>query len=189
MGIAVPFYNVVGVILLTFAKHENHEVIRAIDIGKKILVDILKNPLIWGCIIGGLLKQLTLEKGHFLLQTLDLMSSYSIPLSLICLGIQLNTDIDRNRLKQVLFPCILKLIISPLIGFLILYYFVTPLDIEFVLPILVLLGCPAAVASYVMATEMKADPQYAADIVLATTLFSMPTFFVLLSILKLYHFW
>ena len=115
---------------------------------------------------------LKVNKSNFILKNIDLIGSISLPLSLICLGIQMNTAITWQRLKQVFFPTFLKLILCPLAGLLVLHMVYEVPDKNLILAVMILLGCPSAVASYVMAVEMKADHEFAADMVLSTTLLS-----------------
>lgn len=183
MGMTVPFYNVIGVIFLTLGTKQT-ESVSFKGIFVQILLSILKNPLIGGCLIGGILFYFKIEKDNFLIVNLDLLGSIALPLSLICMGIQMNTVITWQRLKQVMFPTVLKLVFCPLFGYLFLCLFYSNPDKNVILAILVLLGCPSAVASYVMAVEMKADFEYAADMVLSTTLLS---FFSMSGILLIYQ--
>lgn len=171
MGMTVPFYNVIGVIFLTLGKRRE-ESLKLGGVLKQIFMSIIKNPLIWGCLAGGMLYFFEVDKSNFILKNIDLIGSISLPLSLICLGIQMNTAITWQRLKQVFFPTFLKLVLCPLAGLLVLHLVYDMPDQNLILAVMILLGCPSAVASYVMAVEMKADHEFAADMVLSTTLLS-----------------
>ena len=181
MGLTIPIYNIIGVVFLTLGKKRT-EAISVKSVLIQIGWSILKNPLIWGCLIGGILYLIKINKTTFLIKNLESIGYISIPLSLICMGIQMNKAINWQRLKQVMFPTILKLIACPAFGLLFLHLFYANPDQNMVLSVLVLLGCPSAVASYVMAVEMNADPEFAADMVLSTTLLS---FFTISGILLL----
>jgi predicted permease len=184
MGLTIPIYNVLGVVFLTLGKSHQNKVSRKVFI-KQILGSIAKNPLIIGCLIGALLYTLKINKTNFIFKNLELLGAISLSLPLICLGVQMNTTINWVRLKQVFLPTFLKLILCPLLGVCFLYLFYPEPDPNIILAVSVLLGCPSAVASYVMAVEMNADHEFAADTVLATTLFS---FFSMTSVLVFVQF-
>lgn len=185
MGMTIPIYNILGVIFLTLGK--NNEDVKLSKIIKDILISIVKNPLIIGCIVGGILYTTKLNSGNYVIKNLDYIGSISIHLSLICLGVQMNINITRARIKRVIFPVLIKLFFYPAIGVLLLFFLQGNPEPSSILAIVVLLGCPSAVASYVMAVEMKADHEFAGDLVLATTLFSFFSLFILLTMYFFYY--
>lgn len=184
MGLTIPIYNILGVVFLSLGKNSTENVSFKLFI-RKILGSIIKNPLIIGCLIGGTLYFFKISKTNYIIKNLELLGAISLSLPLICLGVQMNSSITWVRIKQVFFPTLLKLVICPLFGFGFLYLLNPPPNAETVLVVLILLGCPSAVASYVMAVEMNADHEFAADTVLATTLFS---FFSMTAILVFIQF-
>lgn len=184
MGLTIPVYNVIGVVFLTLGKERTDEFSFKF-IFQQIVWSVLKNPLIGGCILGGIFYFIKINPKNFMMINLELIGSISLPLSLICMGIQTNTAISWERMKRVIFPAFSKLILCPAIGILFLYLFYTDPSPEIILSLLILLGCPSAVASYVMAVEMDVEPELAGDIVLASTFFS---FFTFTGILLTYQF-
>jgi len=184
MGLTIPIYNILGVVFLSLGKNS----IEKLSFKKfmhQVITSIAKNPLIIGCMIGIALYFIKLNKTHFIIKNLELLGNISLSLPLICLGVQMNSSISWQRIKQVFLPTFLKLILCPLLGLAFLYLFYSQPSSELILVVLILLGCPSAVASYVMAVEMNADHEFAADTVLATTLFS---FFSMTAILVFIQF-
>ncbi|PCJ63302.1 MAG: hypothetical protein COA79_00410 [Planctomycetota bacterium] len=185
MGFIVPFYNILGVVLLVQGQENDKD---QNDLFKNSIIGILKNPLIWGCIVGGLLIPFNIPSQNVGMRSLDLLGSISLPLSLICIGLQLELNISYARIKKVFIPVVMKLLLSPLIGYLCLLILGFN-ELDDVTVVLILMGCPSAVATYVMALEMKVDYKYAADVVLCATLMSFITLPLILIFLRIYGYW
>jgi malate permease and related proteins len=103
--------------------------------------------------------------------TLRLLSGLSLPLALISLGGSLSfRGIGNYRLSTAL-AVFLKLLFLPLLGLLLLQASgISGLDFRVTV---LLLACPTAVVTYIMAVELGGDPALAASIVMISTLLSM----------------
>lgn len=185
MGLTIPFYNVMGVVFLTIGKKSNVRP-NFSETFMAMIISIMKNPLIIGCLCGAIFYEMQLKENNFLIKNMNLLGSVSLSLSLICLGVQMNLTLTKDRIERVVFPVFLKLFISPILGVLFLHLFVSSPSPDVILSVLVLVACPSAVASYVMAVEMDADHEFASDLVLASTLFS---FFSLSLFLTVFFMW
>jgi hypothetical protein len=103
--------------------------------------------------------------------TLRLLSGLSLPLALISLGGSLSFGgIGNYRLSTVL-AVFLKLIFLPLLGLILLQASgISGLDYRVTV---LLLACPTAVITYILAVELGGDPDLAASIVMSSTLLSL----------------
>ena len=153
---------------------------------KKVVKNILTNPLIVGSVIG----LVALITGVKLPVPIDSaikdIGKIATPLALIMLGATLDFDVVKSNLKELFIGVSGKLIFSPLI----------------VLTIAVMLGfrnvelsvliaafaSPTAVSSVPMAQEMDSDYELAGQLVMFSTVFSMFTVFMFIFVLKQFNF-
>ncbi|MBE5803180.1 MAG: AEC family transporter [Clostridiales bacterium] len=150
---------------------------------KALLKDIVTNPLIIACVLGGVLLLSGVKLPTALDKVCNDVGGITSPLSLIVLGASLHwKGVKDNRhlllwtviLKQGLIPVVM-LSLAVLLGF----------RHEELGVMLVLFGAPCAVSSYPMAEAMGGDGTLAASQVVLTTIFSMGTLFVLIYVGKL----
>lgn len=145
---------------------------------KALMKDIVTNPLIIACVLGGVMLLAGVKLPRFLDKVCTDVGSITSPLSLIVLGASLRWQgvKDNKRLlawvvllKQAMIPAVM-LTLAVLLGF----------RHEELGVMLVLFGAPCAVSSYPMAEAMGGDGPLAASQVVLTTIFSMGTLFVLI---------
>ena len=149
---------------------------------KKLLVNIVTNPLIIAVIFALPVLYLDIELPTFVERSLDYISGMTTSLSLICLGANFKLSSLKGRLGASLWATAMKLVIVPcatvavavLLGF----------RNEALGIVFVLFGAPAALSSYIMARNMKNDADLAAQILLFTTLMCVFTVFAGVFLLK-----
>lgn len=195
-AVTIPLFNVLAVIALTmFGKGEKKPSF------SHILLDIVKNPLIHGVMLGLLCLglrwlqtkilgevvfrlNLQLRFGYMVLEWLKTLTT---PLSLIVLGGQFVFSAVKELKKEIIVSTVWRVVLAPLIaiGGAILLSKVGWLHCgvnEF--PALVgLFGSPVAVSSAIMASQMGNDEQLATQLVVWTTIFSAFTIFATVCIL------
>lgn len=179
---AVPFYNLYSVIILTLSSSDSID--RKID-KKKLLISIIKNPMIIGIFAGIPFSLLNVTFPVIINKTISNLSSLATPLALLIVGAGFS-DIEglKKRVKPCIIASLIKLVILPavclpiavLLGF----------RRQELIAILIMLGSPATVSSYIMAKSMKNDSDLASSIVVVTTLFSSITVTGLIYILKVF---
>jgi malate permease and related proteins len=132
---------------------------------------IFFHPLLLASFGGLLFSFFSLPIPAVIAGTLRLLSGLSLPLALISLGGSLSFQgIGEYRLSATL-AVFLKLIILPLLGLILLRALgISGLDSRITV---LLLACPTAVITYIMAVELGGNPDLAASIVLISTLLSM----------------
>lgn len=138
---------------------------------KRVLLGIAKNPLIIGCVTGVILMLLKVDFPVSIDKTLEHIGNLSTPGALLALGGSLTLERLRSSIKQSHIAACLKLVVCPLIGLALSLAFGISSEARFIA--LIFLACPSAVASYIMAAEMKGDAILAGSTVALTTLYSL----------------
>jgi predicted permease len=192
----VPLMNVLSVIALSLFVQDGGK-----PSVKRILLDIVKNPLIHGVALGMLslvLRWAEIElfgevvfaldtQTKFFYTVLTWLKNATTPLALLVLGGQFVFSAVKALKKEIIISTICRLVLAPAIGITGAYLMnriglINCGPAEY--PALVaLFASPVAVASAIMATEMKNDEQLATQLVVWTTLFSGVTIFLISCIL------
>jgi len=166
LGPIVLLFNVVCVLLLLIPQH-------SLDAKSlpKIFKPLATNPLIIACVIGLLLAVFEVKLPFAIHRTIESLGKTAPPLSLVSLGASLVSLPIRGELVRATASSVIKTILSPL-----LTYFACrglQLSPEQTLVAMVYSACPTAVASYVMASQLKGDAPLAASAVVISTLMSL----------------
>lgn len=174
MGI-VPLFNVFAVILL--------EVYRGGQIKiKKILIGIIKNPLILGAIAGIIVGISGMDMPNLLLSPIVSMSKVATPLAFVILGATLRLNSMWKHLPYLISAAALKLIFCPAAALIAAY--AIGFREEALVALVSAIGSPTAVSSFTMAKEMEADGELAGEIVAFTSILSILTIFFWVLLLK-----
>ena len=195
----IPLYNTFAVISLTiFLKNDDSNKINP----QKILLSIVKNPLIIGVILGlaclgirqlqlSLLSEVAFSLSGQLkpvYTVLKYITSITSPLALIVLGGQFSFKAVKGMFKEIATGTIWRTIIAPLfgIGLAVLLSKCTPLlncGINEYPALIAVFGSPVAVSSAIMAEGMKNDGQLATQLVVWTSILSIFTLFFTICIM------
>ena len=169
VSIVVPMFNLLAV--LTF------ELLRGgkVNIGK-ILLNIVKNPLIIASALGAVCALFNVQFPEYLDKPMKSLGIAATPFAMVLVGASLTLKSMAKNKKLVLGVSAVRLILSPLL----------------VVPVAVLLGfrdaalvgimtataAPTAVVSVAMSYELGGDGELAAEIVATTSLLSLFTMFL-----------
>ncbi len=183
LAFLAPLYSVIAVFVLSPAKRAASADGTPVSIRSSVK-EIITNPLILSVLLGILFSLLKIDlfsvpQLSFLTTTMDYISSLTLPMGMLCIGTSLVTctakcaesagHITRNTIIGVF----TKLIISPIITMGIAYLLGCRGVALGVL--LVLVGGPCSVTSYVMAASMGGDRKLAANLVVCSTVLSVFT--------------
>lgn len=181
MPITILLYNTYSVIVLSiFAPKE-----KQLPLGqtvRKILRNIVTNPLIIGVVLGLPFLFFNLDLPLVASKSLKYLSNLVTPAALISLGstVKLKSFQGRVRLavlsacsKTIFVPAVM-VTVAALLGF----------RGSALGTLLILFGAPTAVSSYIMAKNMGSDHELAGQILLLTTLMCLFTIFIFIFILK-----
>lgn len=191
-AIIIPLFNILAVISFSIFNPNGDK-----PSIKKILLSIIKNPLILGIAFGliTLLIQSSLnnigidfrlEKIGPLYTILGYLSRITIPLALIVLGAQFEFSVVKDMKKEIIFGTLARTLIVPLLTIFIAFIIFKNkfLPAHFAC-IVATFATPITVAIVPMAQEMKSDEILAGQLVVWTTLFSGLTVFLATILLSL----
>lgn len=175
-AILVPMYNFLAVVALSIFGEK-----RETD-WKKIIMDIVKNPLILSSMLGVVFSLLGIRLPTAVDTTVQDLAKLSTPIAFMILGGDLDFSKVKGNLKLSSVVLTIKLVILPLI----------------MIPMVVMMGyrdadllsallayqTPVAVSSYIMAQQAGADGQLAGQLVVFSSVLSIFTLFVTIFILR-----
>lgn len=168
--ITVPLFNVLAVITLETFRGGRFSPV-------KIIVGIIKNPLILGCAAGFLIGRLPVEMPEFLMSTITKLGGVASPLALFSLGATMDLRKLGGNAKALLAGVSARLIVAP--GILLpIAYMLGYRGAEFA-ALMIVFASPCAVSSYTMAAQMDSDYELAAQMVMLTTVLFIFTIFVM----------
>lgn len=195
-AVCVPLLNVLAVVALSIYGSNGGK----LD-GKKLLKNIVTNPLILGIAAGFFCIVLrAVEKAvfgsvvftlggnlRFLYSALQQAGSIATPFALIILGAQFNFAAMGDMKKEILWGSAWRVVIAPALGLgaaIVLNQFGVLHCASADYPALIaLFGTPTAVSSAVMAGQMGCDEQLATQIVVWSSVASIFTLFVTVCLL------
>ncbi len=173
--VTIPVYNVLSVVALSVYGESKVRLSR-------VLLNILKNPLIIGTAFGYLFWMLRIQPPAFLRSTLNDLGKVATPLALFTLGGAIQFSNAKRHKRQLLIAIPWKLILAPLV-FLSLAVAMGIRDVALAC-IFVAFGAPTAVSSYPMAQQMGGDADLAAEIVAVGSALCIVTTFLFVFAMK-----
>ena len=190
--VSIPLLNVLAVISLSIFKDGGEKP----NVGK-ILLDILKNPLIESIALGLLVLGIRalfvnygigfrLSEVAAIYKVLGYLSNLATPLALLMLGVQFEFSAVGELKKEICLGVLMRALIVPVLGLGAAYLFFRG---EFggahFAAFVALFATPVSVSSVPMAQEMGGDHVLAGQLVVWTTLFAALSVFVASFLLKL----
>lgn len=176
---AVPLFNVISVIVLTFGGKNVESKSSGI---KTAFINVLKNPIIIGILLGIPFSLLNIEIPTIPLRTINYIAQTATPVALIAIGAGFDTRSSLTRLKPSLVATFIKLIVLPalmlpvaiLMGF----------DSSELIAILIMAGAPSTVSGFIMAKNMHNDHVLSSNTIVISTLVSSVTLTMWVFVLK-----
>ena len=195
----LPVMNTFAVIALTVFLEPGEA--KKISIGG-ILKNIIKNPIIDGILVGMAFLAIralqirlfgrtvfTLRDDlKFVYTAMTNIKAISSPFALMILGAQFNFSASKGMLREILVGTFWRIIVAPAlaIGTAILltkYTSILSFGVDEYPALIALFGTPAAVSSAIMAGQMKNDEQLGTQLVVWTSLCSVPTVFLMVCVM------
>lgn len=189
---AIPTFNVLAVIVLSVFSEGG----KGGTSLKKVLLGILKNPLIIGVALGIcalLFRELLvindvswrLSDLTPIYKVLNYLSSVATPMALIILGAQFEFSAVKELRREIIFGTVTRCVIVPLLGLgAAVLFFRYSFDGAAFAAFVALFATPVAVSSVPMAQEMKSNHVLAGQLVVWSTIFSILTIFISSLVLK-----
>lgn len=190
----IPCFNVLAVISLSALGNDSGKKISV----KKIVLDIVKNPLIVGifaAIVCVALRTFVLERFDIsfrlsditpLFTVLQYLANLAIPLALLVLGAQFEFSAVAALKKEIIFGTLVRTVIVPSLVLGVAYFFFrerfTPAHFA---TFVAAFATPVAVPSVPMVQEMGGDVTLAGQLVVWSTLVSAVTVFLCTFLLRM----
>ncbi len=178
---AVPLYNIFAVIILTVECPEKTDDLKSV---KDTFIEILKNPIIIGIVIGIILSILKIDFPTMVDNTVSNIAKLATPLALLSIGGGFEFKRAIEKIEPTVSAAILKLLgwallfmpIAVLLGF----------RGEKLMAIIIMLGSPTTPSCYIMARNMKSEGTLTSGIVVLTTLLSAFSLLILILIARVW---
>lgn len=170
VALVVPLYNVSAVLILAYFGGQEH------TSWKKLLWDVITNPIIIGVIIGLIFHVLKIRLPKALDAPAGAFSSLTTPLAMFVLGGSLHFSQTRRYRKLLISGLSLRLVIIPAAALCAAYAAGFSAAERFV--IFACFATPSAAASYAMASGMGCDGELAGQFVVLGTVLSVLTLFL-----------
>lgn len=199
---SIPVFNILAVVALSvFADREapqTSESYKAESSIKNILLNIVKNPLIIGVVVGlvfvgireieraccgGEVPFALNNQFKFLYTALADLKAIASPLALVVLGGQFEFSAVKGMTKEIIVGTAWRVVLAPLVGIGVAALLSNYTDLftfghEVYPTFIALFGTPVAVSSAIMAGAMGSDEQLATQLVVWTSICSIVTIFV-----------
>ncbi|MGB5867179.1 MAG: AEC family transporter [Arcobacteraceae bacterium] len=144
---------------------------------------ILKNPLILSCIFGGTVNLLGFTFPDVIRNTLSIMSSAALPLGLLSVGVGLHLSEIKDTKMAMIVSSVAKLLVLPLIIFLIGGVF--GLESDKMVLLILFASMPTASSAYVLARELGGDLKLISSIISIQTILSIFTISIIIWLLDI----
>ena len=172
---AVPFFNIYSVLILSFSPQvdEQGRLLPPSGEGaavRRACLNVLKNPIILGILIGVPFALLRIELPVILSSALDTVGATATPVALLVVGASFSGGEAMKKWRSAALAAAVKLFLLPAL-FLPLAAALGFRGSEMV-AILIMVGSPTTVSCYVMAKNMRGDGVLTANVVVLATLFS-----------------
>ncbi|MCP1225552.1 AEC family transporter [Sebaldella sp. S0638] len=159
----IPIYNILSVFILSIRSSKK----KKLKI-KRILMDVLKNPLIISIMFGIVFSLLNIKIPYLLDKPLESLGSISTPLALIVIGGSFSFRNAGTKLKPALLAALLKTTIVPSV--VIFFAILSGLRGGDLIIIFVMAAAPTAISSYILSVIMDGDSDLAASIIIFSTI-------------------
>ncbi len=148
---------------------------------KGVLKTLARNPLILACLLGIALNLSGIGLPAPARPVLGLLGGMALPLGLLAVGAALNLRVLRHSGPAVVAASLFKLLVCPLIAFVLARLF--GLSSAAALVLLIFASVPTATAAYILARQLGGDAELMANIITTQTLISLLSMPVVLMLL------
>ncbi len=176
---AVPLFNILTVVMLTFSGKNQAHGKNGI---KKAFINILKNPIIIGIILGVPFSVFNISIPTIPTSTINYVAQTATPVALIAVGASFDVKTAMGKIRPAILATFLKLIVLPCI------FIPAGIALGFgsseLMAILIMTGAPTTATAYTMAKSMDNDEVLTSNAIVLTTLVASITLTAWVYILK-----
>ena len=167
MGIIIPIINVLCVSTMIWFSGEKR--LSANRVGQ-VIKGILSNPLILACIGGIIYAHLADGFPPYIEGLLQLCSFAALPLAMISIGAALSIASIKDHLKLSLIASCFKLVVLPVVGYLLLISFgVAGVALKVGL---IYFALPTSTSLYILSSQLNSDTELASAAIAMSTILS-----------------
>ena len=167
IGFVIPFINVLAVSTLIWYSGER---IVPKERMRVTLREIVTNPLIIGCLTGLLYARFINTFPAFLDNAFRLSAAVALPLALLSIGGALTMKSLKGNLKLSMVAAVIKLLLLPVAGYLLLQFFQVD-GIPFKVG-MIYFTLPASASIYVLSAQLNSDTELASAAIVLSTIVS-----------------
>ncbi|QKJ22427.1 AEC family transporter [Poseidonibacter lekithochrous] len=165
MTFVIPFINILCISIFALYVSESRLTF------KYLLKSIVTNPLIMACFIGGSINYIGIEVPIIADKILAILSSAALPLGLLSVGFGLVIKEINSSKSEIFNSNFAKLVLTPIIMFLIAKFF--ELDNQMISILVIFAVLPTAPSSFVLARQLGGDVRLMSSIITVQTLVSV----------------
>ena len=165
LGFMVPLLNSLAVVALILPHGGGKG--RAWENARRIGRQLATNPLILSSFLGIVWSMLKFPVPGLAENTLSILSSATLPLSLLCLGGSFSFERARSGFRVAALAAGMKILL--LTGIAVALYRWMGLSGQDLRVGVIMMGCPTAVITYVMASQLSGDTDLAGTIIVIST--------------------
>lgn len=172
---AVPLFNAFAVVILEIGRNSSAKF-------GALLKSIAKNPIVVAAVIGLIMSLLGIRLPELAVGVVEDLSGLATPLSFLSLGVSLDVKSIAGNRGTLALGVFTRLVVVPgvfLTGAVLLGFQGVAMC-----ALMLLFATPTAVSSYPMAVAYGADGELAGQMVVFSTLFSLPTIFAWVLVLS-----
>lgn len=169
-AVTLPLLNVAAIV--TYARYVAGKKVQ----WRYVIEQILKNPIIWGVLLGLLFFGLQIPIWEPVESTLSDLAKIATPLSFLLLGSWFSGKIPASNRSTMLYMILIKQWIMPALYLMLAIKIFHFTSIELV-PILIFLTAPGAITTYQLAIQFQADDALAGAFVVYSMIVSMFSIF------------
>lgn len=177
--LSVPLFGILAVVAMERYRNER------VPFGA-MLLRVITNPLIIGCIAGFAVNLLGVELPAVLQKPIDSLAAATTPLAFVLLGGTISFAAVKKNRAAISVVTLLRLLIVPLIA--VAAFLLLGFRGESIVVTLIIFGAPVAMLTYSMAVGMGADDALAGTLVAVTSVLSIVTMFLFIFLLKQFAF-
>ncbi|MFT8320457.1 MAG: AEC family transporter [Bacillus sp. (in: firmicutes)] len=149
--------------------------------GKETLKKVVRVPIMYGAILGIIFHFIQIPISDTMMEAIKLVGNAAIPTVMLVLGMELaKISVKNIQIKPLTFALLLRLVISPLIAWLMTV--ILPVDGLVQQLMIVLAAMPAAANTTMYALQYGTEPDFVSSATLFSTLASLITLPIILSL-------
>ncbi len=177
VAVLTILYNLLAVVALNPIESGDHQ-----SPLRRIVMNTLKNPLLIGIALGFMMKFSGPPLPKLIEDTGNYFARMTLPLALLCIGASMNMKALKHSGVSTVAASILKLIVAPLLMVsMAIWLGVRGMELGI---LFFLVASPTAVASFIQVRAMGGNGEFAANIVVMSTLLGIVTVTAGLLVLK-----